>query len=122
MEVLKNVEHSPKKVKQFYLIPKDIHSLKLVYNFVCRSIAPSIFGFEDVKKCIACLLFGGSRKRLPGKSTNLSIGIQNVTTVFYTGGGGGAEPHKPNAIRIHVWKVRIWAILLSFQMVQTKQK
>ena len=30
-----------------------------------RSIAPSIFGFEDVKKCIASLLFGGSRKRLP---------------------------------------------------------
>ena len=30
-----------------------------------RSIAPSIFGFEDIKKSVACLLFGGSRKRLP---------------------------------------------------------
>lgn len=26
---------------------------------IARSIAPSIFGFEDVKKAIACLLFGG---------------------------------------------------------------
>ncbi len=30
-----------------------------VYDRVARSIAPSIFGFEDVKKAIACLLFGG---------------------------------------------------------------
>lgn len=29
-----------------------------------RSIAPSIFGNEDVKKAIGCLLFGGSRKQL----------------------------------------------------------
>ena len=29
------------------------------------SIAPSIFGSPDIKRAIACLLFGGSRKRLP---------------------------------------------------------
>jgi len=28
-------------------------------------IAPSIYGHSDVKKAIACLLFGGSKKRLP---------------------------------------------------------
>jgi DNA replication licensing factor MCM5 len=36
-----------------------------VYDIVSRSIAPSIYGFHDIKKSIACLLFGGSRKRLP---------------------------------------------------------
>lgn len=36
-----------------------------VYERVARSIAPSIYGSADIKKAIACLLFGGSRKRLP---------------------------------------------------------
>jgi len=36
-----------------------------VFDVVARSIAPSIYGSEDIKKAIACLLFGGSRKRLP---------------------------------------------------------
>jgi len=35
------------------------------YGKIAKSIAPSIFGSEDIKKSIACLLFGGSRKRLP---------------------------------------------------------
>nr|QIC49965.1 DNA replication licensing factor MCM5 [Actinia equina] len=36
-----------------------------VFDVIAKSIAPSIYGSEDIKKCIACLLFGGSRKRLP---------------------------------------------------------
>merc|ERR1712215_246966 len=36
-----------------------------VYDTISKSIAPSIFGSDDIKKSIACLLFGGSRKRLP---------------------------------------------------------
>ncbi|KAF5742059.1 DNA replication licensing factor MCM5 [Tripterygium wilfordii] len=36
-----------------------------VYKFICSKIAPSIFGHDDVKKAVACLLFGGSRKNLP---------------------------------------------------------
>jgi len=36
-----------------------------VYDTFAKSIAPSIFGSDDIKKSIACLLFGGSRKRLP---------------------------------------------------------
>lgn len=36
-----------------------------VYDRIANSIAPSIFGSSDIKKAIACLLFGGSRKRLP---------------------------------------------------------
>ena len=34
-----------------------------VYETISKSIAPSIFGSSDIKKAIACLLFGGSRKR-----------------------------------------------------------
>ncbi|KAL0000595.1 hypothetical protein SO802_014376 [Lithocarpus litseifolius] len=36
-----------------------------VYKNICSNIAPSIFGHDDVKKAVACLLFGGSRKSLP---------------------------------------------------------
>ncbi|XP_024961246.1 DNA replication licensing factor MCM5 [Cynara cardunculus var. scolymus] len=36
-----------------------------VYENICSKIAPSIFGHENVKKAVACLLFGGSRKTLP---------------------------------------------------------
>uniref|UniRef100_A0A0B7A8Y5 DNA replication licensing factor MCM5 n=1 Tax=Arion vulgaris TaxID=1028688 RepID=A0A0B7A8Y5_9EUPU len=36
-----------------------------VYDTIAKSIAPSIYGGVDMKKAIACLLFGGSRKRLP---------------------------------------------------------
>jgi DNA replicative helicase MCM subunit Mcm2 (Cdc46/Mcm family) len=32
------------------------------YQTLCNMIAPSIFGHEDVKKSVVCLLFGGSRK------------------------------------------------------------
>ena len=32
---------------------------------MCSSIAPSIFGHPDIKKAIACLLFGGCAKKLP---------------------------------------------------------
>ncbi|GLU01385.1 hypothetical protein SLE2022_186960 [Rubroshorea leprosula] len=35
------------------------------YETICSKIAPSIFGHGDVKKAVACLLFGGSRKSLP---------------------------------------------------------
>uniref|UniRef100_A0A8C9RKN5 DNA replication licensing factor MCM5 n=1 Tax=Scleropages formosus TaxID=113540 RepID=A0A8C9RKN5_SCLFO len=36
-----------------------------IYQSLAHSIAPSIYGSDDLKKAIACLLFGGSRKRLP---------------------------------------------------------
>ncbi|GLT25412.1 hypothetical protein SLA2020_005430 [Shorea laevis] len=35
------------------------------YETICSRVAPSIFGHNDVKKAVACLLFGGSRKNLP---------------------------------------------------------
>ncbi|MCP3668245.1 MAG: hypothetical protein GY696_38115, partial [Gammaproteobacteria bacterium] len=36
-----------------------------IYDRIAKSIAPSIYGSEDIKRSISCLLFGGSRKRLP---------------------------------------------------------
>ncbi|TMW50028.1 hypothetical protein DOY81_004894 [Sarcophaga bullata] len=36
-----------------------------IYERLAKSLAPSIFGSEDIKKAITCMLFGGSRKRLP---------------------------------------------------------
>lgn len=35
------------------------------YEVLQRSVAPSLFGHNDAKKAIACLLFGGTRKVLP---------------------------------------------------------
>lgn len=37
-----------------------------LYNNLAKSIAPAIFGYEDIKKAVCCLLFGGTRKHLPG--------------------------------------------------------
>jgi DNA replication licensing factor MCM5 len=40
----------------------------LIYDKISKSIATAIFGSLDIKKAIACLLFGGSKKILPDKS------------------------------------------------------
>ena len=45
---------------KFAACAKDKH----IYDKISRSIAPAIFGSEDIKRAIACLLFGGCRKRL----------------------------------------------------------
>lgn len=42
-----------------------ISKLPNLYELFVSSIAPSIFGNEDIKKAITCLLFGGSKKILP---------------------------------------------------------
>lgn len=36
-----------------------------IYDSLTQSLAPSIFGSQDIKRAIVCLLFGGSRKRMP---------------------------------------------------------
>jgi DNA replication licensing factor MCM5 len=37
----------------------------LIYQKISKSIASAIYGQDDIKKAVACLLFGGSPKRLP---------------------------------------------------------
>ncbi|TYI25506.1 hypothetical protein ES332_A05G054900v1 [Gossypium tomentosum] len=44
---------------------KKIASNQDACKDMCSTIAPSIFGHDDVKKAVACLLFGGARKNLP---------------------------------------------------------
>uniref|UniRef100_A0A914HME9 DNA replication licensing factor MCM5 n=1 Tax=Globodera rostochiensis TaxID=31243 RepID=A0A914HME9_GLORO len=56
---------TPEEERQFKELAKDPH----VHDILTRSIAPSIFGSDDIKRVIACLLFGGSRKRLPDELT-----------------------------------------------------
>lgn len=41
---------------------KRFASREDVFESICSKIAPSIFGEENVKKAVACLLFGGARK------------------------------------------------------------
>ncbi|XP_042906922.1 DNA replication licensing factor mcm5-A isoform X2 [Parasteatoda tepidariorum] len=36
-----------------------------ILDRITKSIAPSIYGSVDIKKAVACMLFGGSRKRMP---------------------------------------------------------
>lgn len=50
---------TPQEERDFRQLAKNPN----VYEIISRSIAPSIYGSEDIKKAIACLLFGGSRKR-----------------------------------------------------------
>ncbi|XP_058799838.1 DNA replication licensing factor Mcm5 [Phymastichus coffea] len=80
-----------------------------IYDRISKSIAPSIYGATDMKKAIACLLFGGSRKRMPdglcrrGDINVLMIGdpgtaksqllkfVENVAPVgVYTSGKGSS--------------------------------
>ena len=35
-----------------------------IYDKICKSIASAIYGLEDIKRAIACLLFGGCRKKM----------------------------------------------------------
>ena len=36
-----------------------------IYDRLAKSVAPSIWGGENIKKAVACLLFGGAAKKLP---------------------------------------------------------
>lgn len=44
---------------------EDMKKQPDIYEKISKSVAPSIFGHPDIKKAIACLLFGGCAKRLP---------------------------------------------------------
>ena len=53
-------QFTPAEEEQFVQMSRDPE----LYTQICRSIAPSIFGSENVKRALACLLFGGARKEL----------------------------------------------------------
>ncbi|RKP39571.1 MCM2/3/5 family-domain-containing protein [Dimargaris cristalligena] len=56
------------------------------YETFTRSIAPSIYGNEDIKRAIACLLFGGSKKILPD-----GMGLRGDINVLLLGDPGTAK-------------------------------
>lgn len=55
------IPYTPEEEEEFRVLA----SRKDCYQKIAASIAPSIFGFDDVKKSIATLLFSGSVKQLP---------------------------------------------------------
>ena len=57
----KDVRFTPEEEEEF----RRLAAKPNVHEIMAKSIAPSIFGSADIKKAIACLLFGGSRKILP---------------------------------------------------------
>jgi DNA replication licensing factor MCM5 len=56
-----SAEFTPEEERQF----NELSLSPDIYERISRSIAPSIFGLDDQKKAVACLLFGGARKKLP---------------------------------------------------------
>lgn len=44
---------------------RQVSRIPNLYEKLAHSIAPSIYGNDDIKKAIVCLLFGGSKKILP---------------------------------------------------------
>ncbi|KAI9341271.1 MCM2/3/5 family-domain-containing protein [Zopfochytrium polystomum] len=52
---------TPQEEEEFLTMSRRPH----LYEEFANSMAPSIFGSTDIKKAIACLLFGGSKKILP---------------------------------------------------------
>jgi DNA replication licensing factor MCM5 len=80
-----------------------------LYSRVSNSLAPALFGHDDIKRSIACQLFGGARKQLPdgmrlrgdinvlllgdpsvGKSQFLKFAIQVAPIGVYTSGKGSS--------------------------------
>nr|XP_033785334.1 DNA replication licensing factor MCM5 isoform X2 [Geotrypetes seraphini] len=52
---------TPQEEEEF----RRLAAMPNIYETLAKSIAPSIYGSSDIKKAITCLLFGGSRKKLP---------------------------------------------------------
>ena len=56
-----------------------------IYDVLAKSIAPSIYGSIDMKKAIACLLFGGSRKRLVLLQIFVLLQYKDFQLLLYNG-------------------------------------
>ncbi len=77
-----HIETVEQEFEEIVLTPKDEEVIKelaknpKVYELLVKSIAPSIYGYEDVKEAIALQLFGGVRKtRHDGITTRGDIHI-----------------------------------------------
>uniref|UniRef100_A0AC35TMV4 DNA replication licensing factor MCM3 n=1 Tax=Rhabditophanes sp. KR3021 TaxID=114890 RepID=A0AC35TMV4_9BILA len=69
--IANNIELLSKDVDKPELTKKDLEDIKKigkrpdVFELLARSLAPSIYGHEEVKKAVLCLLLGGCEKILP---------------------------------------------------------
>ncbi|KAK9810736.1 hypothetical protein WJX73_003912 [Symbiochloris irregularis] len=96
---------TPEEEAEFKAFATQPELLKLL----AKRIAPSIFGHDNIKKAVACLLFGGARKRLPdgtfrrgdinvlligdpstAKSQFLKFASQTAPIAVYTSGKGSS--------------------------------
>ena len=80
---------TPAEEAQFRLTDEEQQKLGM-YERISRSIAPSIFGSDDIKRAVACLLFSGSRKRLPD-----GMRIRGDINVLLLGDPGTAKSQVP---------------------------
>jgi replicative DNA helicase Mcm len=76
------VQISPEEEQQILELSKDPR----VHEKIIHSIAPSIYGYEDIKESIAYLLFGGVPKSLPD-----GITIRGDANVLIIGDPGTAK-------------------------------
>ncbi len=76
------VQISPEEEQQILELAKDPR----IHEKIIRSIAPSIYGYEDIKESIAYLLFGGVAKELQD-----GIKIRGDTNVLIIGDPGTAK-------------------------------
>ena len=63
-----------------------IAALPDLYTRLAKSIAPPIFGCDDIKRALCCLLFGGSRRVLPDR-----IRLRGDINVLLLGDPGTAK-------------------------------
>ncbi len=76
------VQISPEEERKILDLAKD----PMIHQKIIRSIAPSIYGYEDLKEAIMLLLFGGVPKRLPD-----GINIRGDANVLFIGDPGTAK-------------------------------
>ncbi|KAK9173872.1 MCM2/3/5 family protein [Cryptosporidium meleagridis] len=69
----KNTLFTKEMIEQFHEMSKD----PMLYDKLSRSIAPSIWENDDVKKGLLCQLFGGSRKNLLKAASEMVSGLDS---------------------------------------------
>ncbi|GAM17420.1 hypothetical protein SAMD00019534_005950 [Acytostelium subglobosum LB1] len=74
MESLDDVEITLEREKEL----KELSQRSDIYDLVTRSLAPSIWELEDIKKGILCQLFGGSNKNFQEEGGNRIRGDINI--------------------------------------------
>lgn len=72
---------SDEEIEEFKRMSKDG-----IYEKIVKSIAPNIYGHEDIKKSLACMLFGGTRRVLGDK-----VALRGDINVLLLGDPGVAK-------------------------------